>query len=375
MNWMQMWQDCIREDGGMPHCVPNPYPAGGGPYWCGFIITGSWQTYLNYGDSRLIERYYPVMRHWLRYVDAYTVDGLLKRWPDTDYRAWYLGDWLAPAGVDYTAQSSVDLVSNCFISDCLTTMEKIAKVLGKAEDAAKYKERRQRLNELIQKTFYDPEKKQYATGSQIDRIYPMLVGVTDEQHMPEVKEGLYRETLENCKGHIGSGLVGVTILTDWAIKNGEADFLYSMLKKREQPGYLYMIDQGASTTWEYWSGERSKVHNCFNGIGAWFCQAIGGILPDEDRPGYKHFFIKPQVPDGVTWARVARETPYGTARVSWTMENRSLSLDLEIPANSTATFIAPFNVSNCVLDGNNVEISAGSILLESGKHTLSLPAE
>lgn len=375
MNWMQMWQDCIREDGGMPHCVPSPYPAGGGPYWCGFIITGSWQTYLNYGDSRLIERYYPVMRHWLRYVDAYTVDGLLKRWPDTDYRAWYLGDWLAPAGVDYTAQSSVDLVSNCFISDCLTTMEKIAKVLGKAEDAAKYKERRQRLNELIQKTFYDPEKKQYATGSQIDRIYPMLVGVTDEQHMPEVKEGLYRETLENCKGHIGSGLVGVTILTDWAIKDGEADFLYSMLKKRELPGYLYMIDQGASTTWEYWSGERSKVHNCFNGIGAWFCQAVGGILPDEDEPGYKHFFIKPQIPNGVTWARAARETPYGTARVSWTMENRSLSLDLEIPANSMATFIAPFNVSNCVLDGNNVEISAGSILLESGKHTLSLPAE
>ena len=193
--------------------------------------------------------------------------------------------------------------------------------------------------------------------------------------MPEVKEGLYRETLENCKGHIGSGLVGVTILTDWAIKNGEADFLYSMLKKREQPGYLYMIDQGASTTWEYWSGERSKVHNCFNGIGAWFCQAVGGILPDEDEPGYKHFFIKPQIPNGVTWARAARETPYGTARVSWTMENRSLSLDLEIPANSTATFIAPFNVSNCVLDGNNVEISLGSILLESGKHTLSLPAE
>lgn len=67
--------------------------------------------------------------------------------------------------------------------------------------------------------------------------------------------------------------------------------------------------------------------------------------------------------------------PLRTARVSWTMENRSLSLDLEIPANSTATFIAPFNVSNCVLDGNNVEISLGSILLESGKHTLSLPAE
>jgi len=44
VNWMQAWADCIREDGGMPHTAPNPYRAGGGPYWCGFIITSSWDT-------------------------------------------------------------------------------------------------------------------------------------------------------------------------------------------------------------------------------------------------------------------------------------------------------------------------------------------
>ena len=32
------------------------------------------------------------------YVDKYTVNGLLKRWPDTDYRNWYLGDWATPRG-------------------------------------------------------------------------------------------------------------------------------------------------------------------------------------------------------------------------------------------------------------------------------------
>ena len=52
------------------------------------------------------------------------MDGLLKRWPDTQYRDWFLGDWLAPIGVDAGAQSSVDLVNNCFISECLGTMEK-----------------------------------------------------------------------------------------------------------------------------------------------------------------------------------------------------------------------------------------------------------
>ena len=44
-NWLQAWADCIRDDGGMPHTAPNPYPAGGGPYWCGFIITASWKTF------------------------------------------------------------------------------------------------------------------------------------------------------------------------------------------------------------------------------------------------------------------------------------------------------------------------------------------
>lgn len=174
MNWLQMWADCIRDDGGMPHNVPNPYPAGGGPYWCGFLITASWQTYLNYGDFRPVERYYPVMQRWLEYVDRYTVDGLLGRWPDTDYRGWYLGDWLAPEGVDYTAQESVDLVSNCYLCECLDALSKMAALLGREEEAARYGERLQALRTRIGEEFYDPETARYATGSQIDQIYPML---------------------------------------------------------------------------------------------------------------------------------------------------------------------------------------------------------
>ena len=45
-NWMQAWGDCMRTNGSMPHTAPNPYAAGGGPFWCGFMIAGSWQTYV-----------------------------------------------------------------------------------------------------------------------------------------------------------------------------------------------------------------------------------------------------------------------------------------------------------------------------------------
>ena len=98
----------------------------------------------------------------------------------------------------------------------------------------------------------------------------MLAGVTASEEVPKVTQRLFRETRERLGGHIGCGLVGVTVLTDWAIREGQADFVCSMLRKRDVPGYLAMIDRGATTTWEHWAGDRSRIHNCFNGIGAWF---------------------------------------------------------------------------------------------------------
>lgn len=371
MNWMQMWGDCIRGDGGMPHNVPNPYPAGGGPYWCGFIVTASWQTYLNYGDDRLLVRYYPVMQRWLEYAERYMADGLLRRWPDTDYRGWYLGDWLAPSGVDYTAQSSVDLVSNCFLDDCYAKMEKIAAHLEHPDDAARYRGRREALKRRIQEEFFDPRENRYATGSQIDQIYPMLVGVTGDSLVPAVTERLFRTTRGELGGHIGCGLVGVTVLTEWAIRNGHADFVYSMLKQRDEPGYLHMIDRGATATWESWNGERSKIHNCYNGIGAWFVQALAGIRPDEAAPGYRHVLIAPQLPEGVTWVKAAKETPYGTVRVAWNLDGTYFSAGITVPANSTATFFLPAGAAECILDGRAVPVSDGRLRLESGTHTIA----
>lgn len=375
MNWMQMWGDCIRDDGGMPHNVPNPYPAGGGPYWCGFIVTASWQTYVNYGDDRLLVRYYPVMQRWLEYAARYMSDGLLRRWPDTSYRGWYLGDWLAPAGVDFTAQGSVDLVSNCFLSDCYATMEKIAGHLGRPDDAALYRSGREALNRRIQTEFFDPAENRYATGSQIDQIYPMLVGVTDAQLVPAVTARMFRTTCEQLDGHIGCGLVGVTILTEWAIRNGYADFVYSMLKKHDAPGYLHMIDSGATATWESWDGERSKIHNCYNGIGAWFVQSLAGIRPDEKAPGYKHVLFSPQVPEGVTWAKASKETPYGTVRIGWKLDGDRFTAAVTVPANSTATFVLPAGAARCKVDGRAVQGSNGCILLESGEHTVAFLRE
>ncbi|MGV8090591.1 MAG: family 78 glycoside hydrolase catalytic domain [Mangrovibacterium sp.] len=372
-NWLQAWADCIRDDGGMPHTAPNPYPAGGGPYWCGFIITASWNTYLHYGDSLILQRYYPVMQKWLGYVEKYSPEGLLKPWPDTDYRGWYLGDWATPTGVDQKAEASVNLVNNCFIAVCYECMQKIAQVLGKADDRALYAQKRDQLRELIHQTYFDAMKNSYATGTQIDLAYPMLVGVVPGELTGAVTQSLIRETEVNRNGHLATGLVGIPVLTEWAVKNQAVDLMYTMLKKKDYPGYLYMIENGATTTWEHWNGHRSRIHNCYNGIGSWFYQAVGGIRQAEDVPAYKRVLIEPQVPKGVTWAKIFKETPYGTLKVNWELTGQTMELNIEIPVGSEADVVIPLDVKKYVLEGKEYELSGDQSLvhLKSGKYSIS----
>lgn len=371
-NWLQAWADVIREDGGMPHTAPNPYPAGGGPYWCGFIITASWKTYQNYGDSTILEKYYPDMQKWLGYVDKYTVDGLLKRWPDTDYRGWYLGDWATPDGIDQMDESSVDLINNCFVAVCYDNMQRIAEVMGKPDDSGLYASKKAELQKQIHQVYFDPEENSYATGTQIDLSYPMLAGVVPEGLISAVTQSLINET-ENRGGNLATGLVGIPVLTEWVIENQAADLMYSMLKKKDYPGYLYMIANGATTTWEHWNGDRSHIHNCYNGIGSWFYQAVGGIRPDEASPAYRKVLIQPQIPQGITWAKTFKETPYGKLSVNWELKEQSMEMDVEIPVGTEARIAIPSGLINYRMNGKDFNVSeeqTNFILVKSGRYKI-----
>jgi alpha-L-rhamnosidase len=255
-------------------------------------------------------------------------------------------------------------------------MEKIALRLGKNDAAQHYAIANERLKKKIHEHFYDNDKYIYATGSQIDLAFPLLAGVTPAHLVPKVTQSLIRET-ENRKGHIACGLVGIPVLTEWAIKNNRPDFIYGMLKKKDYPGYLYMIENGATTTWEHWenwktSWSRSRIHNCYNGIGLWFYQAIGGIRPDENEPGYRKIWIEPQIPKGVTWAKTSKDTPYGRLSLDWTLNGNIMELSLTVPPGSVACVVLPGQTSEYILNGKKSANNRENIVtVESGLHKIS----
>ena len=164
-------------------------------------------------------------------------------------------------------------------------------------------------------------------------VYPMLVGVVPDSLRQAVCEALLQRTDKVYEGHLATGLVGVPIITEWATKERQCDWLYGMLKQHSYPGYLYMLDNGATGVWEEWDGGRSHLHNCYNGLFSWFYQALGGIIPEE--PGYRKVRIDPQVPAGLEWVDVTQETPYGPIVV----HRKGKRLHVELPVGVTATIV------------------------------------
>lgn len=336
-NWTQAWHDLQDEDGSMPHVAPTGRSDGGGPYWCGFIIQAPWLSYVNYGDDRMMHRHYSSMKLWLEYVKKYSPDGLLGRWPETYNRVWYLGDWLAPDGIDVQDERSVSLVSNCFVTECLQKMTRIARHLNQESDAQVYDQWRNRLLKQLHETYYHSEDSTYASASPLDLAYALNAGVVPEELREGVTQKLVQLSRTRYNSHIAVGLVGVTIFTEWAIRNQAVDLMFDILKQPDYPGYLYMINHGATTTWESWNRSRSHIHNCYNGIGFWFYQALAGIRPDAEAPGYRHFFIEPQIPSGLEWVKATKSTPYGEIAVSWKRQADEVTLQVTIPVGTTAT--------------------------------------
>lgn len=332
MNWLTAWADLMDEEGSIPHVAPAG-SGGGGPYWCGFIIKAPWRTYLNYGDNRLLKRHYQHMKRWLGYVKKYSVDGLLQPWPDTRIRFWFLGDWLAPQGIDVKGESVLH-VNNCFISECLGDMTRIATLFGQVEDAQTYAAWRQQLKAAIHERFYHADTHSYANGTPLDNAYALLAGIAPDSVIArQVQQQLLTDSYGKYKGHIAVGLLGVPIFTEWATRERQSDLMATILRQEDYPGYLNMINHGATATWESWDSERSRVHNCYNGIGTWFYQALAGIRPDAEATGYRHFFIDPQPTDGVTWVKATKPTPYGDICVELT----DGKLLLTVPVGATAT--------------------------------------
>ncbi|MGC8644315.1 MAG: family 78 glycoside hydrolase catalytic domain, partial [Isosphaeraceae bacterium] len=359
--WTADWRAAQDpQTGDLPYTAPNYQDqGGGGPMWSGFLVTLPWQLYLQYGDKRIIEISYPYIKKWLAFVESKTSDHVLQFYKSYGMRMaeWnFLGDWVSPQhpGQKDPARGAktAPLINNCHYLYTLDLASKMAAILSKPDDAAMYARKADAPRQALHQRFYEPATNGYAGGAQPYLAFPLLLRIVPADLRPAVMKNLEETILVKDKGHINAGMHGTYFLLKYLMLQDRNDLIYEMVSKRDYPSWGYMLDQGATTIWEDWPGTMSHIHDTLISVGSWFIQGLGGIRIDEQAPGFRHFFIKPGVVGGLTFARAAYQSPYGKIQSNWRLDPGVLHLNVTVPPGSTATVCLPTSRPEAVTESH-----------------------
>jgi alpha-L-rhamnosidase len=345
--WMKDVAADQGPDGKVNHVVPDVLNgAGGSTAWADAAIIVPWQTYLAYGDKRILEEQYSSMKAWVEYMKNRAGEDYL--WiGDTHY-----GDWLAFATTrsDYPgATTEKDLIATAYFSYSSGLLAKIAEILGKSGDAEKYSELSGKVKNAFINEFVTPGGR-LVSHTQTAYALALAFNLLPENLVPKAAEYLAGD-VDKFK-HLTTGFVGTPLLCKTLSNHGYEDLAFMLLNRKDYPSWLYPVTQGATTIWERWDGQKpdgtfqsagmnSFNHYAYGAIGEWLYNYVAGIQIDPENPGYKHFFLAPHPGGGLTHAKAVYKSMYGEIKSDWKTEGNQMVYDVTIPANTTATVTLP----------------------------------
>ncbi len=362
--WLSNWRDAQDPaSGSLPHTAPNyPNQGGGGPMWGGMVVTLPWQMYLQYGDKGVLEANYPMIRKWLGYLESESTEGLLLKHTShaMSMQTWnYLGDWLTPKGSirgDSPDPRPAQLVNSVHYLYQFQLASKIARVLGKEDDASLYAERGAAVSKAIHQRFYNAADHSYGNGDSIQEAFPLLTGVVPAELRAGVMQKLEDTIRIQNHGHLDTGMHGTYFLIKYLMEADRNDLIYGMANTTDYPGWGYMLANGATTSWEGWTGQ-SHIHDTLISIGAWFTEGIAGIRSDGKSAGFQHFVIKPAAVGDLSFARAKYRSIHGDIVSDWRIEKGTFKLHVTVPPGTTATVLLPGKAG--------VEVAAGTHSFEA----------
>jgi len=346
--WLANWRDSQDPaTGSLPHTAPNYYDqGGGGPMWGGMVVTLPWQMYLQYGDRGVLATNYPMIQAWLAYLGSETTDDLLldhksHAMPRQEWN--FLGDWVTPRG-SFGGMSPdprpAQLINSIHYVYQLELASRIAEVLGREGDVSAYDAQVAAVSKAIHQRFYNAAEHSYLNGDSALQAFPLLTGIVPPELRKGVMESLERTIRVRNEGHFDTGMHGTYFLIKYLMEAHRDDLIYLMTDTTEYPGWGYMLANGATTSWERWTGG-SHIHDTLLSIGAWFTEGIAGIRSDGRSPGFQHFVVEPSVVGDLTFAKACYRSIHGEIVSDWRIEDGTFRLSVTVPPGTTATVVVP----------------------------------
>ncbi|MBN1789074.1 MAG: family 78 glycoside hydrolase catalytic domain [Bacteroidales bacterium] len=346
-------------EGRVPFVIPNVLGTSSvnSTGWADVATIVPWNMYLVYGDKQLLEQQYNSMKAYVESIRKIAKNDLWNT-------GFHFGDWLFYRPDDdndgRAAVTDKYLIAQCFYAHSTQLLIKAAEVLGKKDDVAFYNLLLQKIKDAFLKEYMTPNGR-LVSGTQTAYVLALNFDMLPEELRQQASDRL-AENVKSYGTHLTTGFLGTPYLCHVLTRFGYTDIAYQLLLQKTYPSWLYPVTMGATTIWERWDGQKpdstfqtpgmnSFNHYAYGAIGDWMYRVMAGVDTYEDGVGYKHSRIMPHIGGGFNSAAASLDTYYGKLSSSWKVEGEKLTLDIEVPVNTTATVFVPSEELSKVTEG------------------------
>ncbi|WP_241038573.1 family 78 glycoside hydrolase catalytic domain [Blastococcus litoris] len=327
--------------------------------WGDAAVIVPWELYRAYGDVQVLEEMWPTVVRWLERTERMAREqrhpSRAAARPDPAPHERYLvdtgfhwGEWLVPGEEidDFPAWVAADKgdVATAYFAHSARLASRIADVLGRPGDAARYAELADRARDAWRAEYVD-ERGRLTPDTQANHVRALAFDLVPDALRPAVAERLV-ELIRKADTHLGTGFLATPFLLPVLADSGHLDVAYELLLQDSEPSWLVMVDRGATTVWERWNGvsaegvpHESLNHYSKGAVISFLHRYTAGIELVE--PAYRRFRVRPRPGGGLTSAEAAHESPYGRIESAWTLDGDRFALRVVVPAGTTAEIVLP----------------------------------
>lgn len=374
--WMKDICDAQRSDGNIPDVAPT--------FWNYYTDDVTWPAalpftcdmlYQQYGNIQPIIDSYASIKKWLLHIiEEYSDNhGIITK---DKY-----GDWCLPPeqlelihSQDPKRKTDGKLIATAYTIRCLQLAEKFAKLQGLETDASTWNSKYKSMIAAFNQQFLTckrgtslrpghvlyPDSVFYGNNTTTANLLPLAFGIAPKNLRHELIKQVVQKICIESKEHVNCGVIGISWLLRGLSDNGFADVAYLLATQSTYPSWGYMAENGATTIWELWNGDKAnpKMNSgnhvmLLGDLLTWCYQYLAGIRQSEQSAAYKHISLKPDFSiQDCSYVKGEYTTPYGTVKSHWKKTLQHLDWDISIPCNTTAEIHFPDSTVKLIGSGN-----------------------
>jgi len=322
--WLGDIADCQDTVSGHVQYTAPYYRCGGGPGgWGCAIIEVPYTYYKMYGDTSVLEEFFPRTMKYFGYLDAHSKEDLVV---SDQPGLWCLGDWCTPEKIAIPEP----FVNTYFYIKSIGRAIEACRILGYTDQIAALEDRRQHKIQALTARYYDASTGNFAENMQGANAFALDLGLGDERTLQNVVA-----RYENY-GMYDTGIFGTDIVTRVLLEKGYGQLAFDLMTSQGKYSFYNWMVNGSTTLPEYWTFKRSQNHPMFGAVVKYLFSYYLGIRNLDT--AYKTVEIAPCLVKGMNYAEGYITTENGKIEVKLVKQNKAVSLRIRIPENVNAVF-------------------------------------